>query len=261
MKKIYALIILILLIASVPFFQGCATEPISFRIENSLPQSKLAYYSDSFDKLREDFWDKAGYMHSEPVRANFGQANMVIEDGKLRIDTQTGSFSKGGLASRYVIRGDFDIQIDCHIDFLNEWQDMDQVLAFLVIDRGSEIEKIDSVVIGLAKGGGNNFRQVYSLQYINGIVYNRTPLSIGDFHGSLRIVRIGDKITTLYKLQKEAEWRKMNTFRSTPNDVQVGFKLQNYAGDRTSLSAKSRVTAKFDNFKITAAQEIVEEEI
>jgi hypothetical protein len=59
MKKINALIILIFLVLFLISFQGCATEPISFKIENSLPQSKLAYYSDPFDKLREDFWDKA----------------------------------------------------------------------------------------------------------------------------------------------------------------------------------------------------------
>ena len=53
MKKIHALIIPILLIIFLPFIQGCATEPISFKIENSLPQSKLAYYDDSFDKLRD----------------------------------------------------------------------------------------------------------------------------------------------------------------------------------------------------------------
>ena len=139
MKKINPGIIVTLLVSSLISLQGCATQPSTFKIENSLPQDKLAYYNDSFDRLREDVWDKAGYMHSEPVRANFRQANMVIEDGKLRIDTQTGSFSKGGLASRYVIKGDFDIQIDCHIDFLNGFQDMDQVVAFAVLDRALDI--------------------------------------------------------------------------------------------------------------------------
>jgi len=243
------------------FLQRCATEPVSFKIENSLPESKLAYYNDSFDKLREDLWDKAGYMHSEPVRANFRQANMVIDDGKLRIDTQTGSFSKGGLSSRYVIRGDFDIQIDCHIDFLNGLQDMDQVVLFVVLDRGSEIEEIDSVVVGLAKRGNRDSNSVFSGRTKKGKYHLGNYHWVGDFHGTLRMVRIGSHITTLYRLQGETEWRKVSTFRSTPNNVQVGIKFQNYTMDRTSIIAGSTVTARFDNFKINAAQEIIEEEI
>ena len=82
MKKINALIILISLMVSSPFFQGYATEPISFKIENSLPESKLAYYNDSFNRARVDVWGKAGYMHSEEVKADFRQAHMIIKDGK-----------------------------------------------------------------------------------------------------------------------------------------------------------------------------------
>ena len=248
-------------VVPIVFFQGCATAPVSSKIENSLPQDKFAYYNDNFDKLREDLWDKAGYMHSEPVRANFRQAKMVIKDGKLRIDTQTGSFSKGGLASRYVIRGDFDIQIDCHIDFLNGFQNMDQFVAFVVLDRGGEIGKMDSVVIGLVKRGTRMFNFVFSgrtqkSKYRLG-KYNR----VGDFNGTLRIERIEDNISTFYKIQGEREWRELGTFRSTLGDIQLGFKLQNYTHDRESITAKSPVTAKFDNFRINAAQEIIEEDI
>jgi hypothetical protein len=261
MKRISVFIKAIFFVAITVFFQGCATEPASLKIESGLPPSKFAYYNDTFDKLREDLWDKAGYMHSEPVRANFRQANMVIKDGKLRIDTQTGSFSKGGLASRYVIRGDFDIQIDCHIDFLNGFQDMDQVVFFGVLDRGSEIGQIDSVNIGLAKRGNQWFKSVFSGHTQKGKYrlskYNR----VGDFNGTLRIVRIENNISTLYKIQGEREWRKLGTFRSTLSDIQLGFKLQNYTHDRTSITAKSPVTATFENFKINAAQEIIEEDI
>jgi len=118
MKKIYALIILILLIVSVPFFQGCATEPISFKIENSLSQDKLAYYNDSFDKLREDLWEKAGFTYSQAQVRQFKAADLTIENGVLRVETKTGGFSKGGLVSKYKLRGDFDVQVDCHMDIL-----------------------------------------------------------------------------------------------------------------------------------------------
>ena len=261
MEKIGAWISVIFFLVPLIFFHGCATQRTTFKIENSLPPSKLAYYNDPFDKLREDLWDKAGYMHSEPVRENFKQANMIIENGHLRIDTQTGSFSKGGLASRYVIKGDFDVELDCYIDFLEGQQGMDQVIAFVVVDRGSEIEEIDSVMMGLAKRGTRSFNSIFSGVTQKGKYRLGSYHKIGDFHGTLRIVRIGEDITTLYKLQDETEWRKMNTFRFTPNDVQVGFKLQNYAGERTSVSASSRVTGKFDNFRINAAQKIIEEEI
>jgi hypothetical protein len=219
------------------------------------------YYNDSFDKLREDLWDKAGFMHSEAVIANFRQANMAIEDGMLRIDTQTGSFSKGGLVSRYVIRGDFDIQIDCRIDFLTGFQDMDQFVAFVVLDRSSEIGKMDSVVIGILKRGTRMFKAVFSGNTQKSKYrlskYNR----VEDFNGTLRIVRIGDNINTSYKMQGEREWVELSRFRFSLGDIQLGFKLQNYTHDRTSITAKSPVTAKFDNFRINAAQEIIEEDI
>jgi len=41
----------------------------------------------------------------------------------------------------------------------------------------------------------------------------------------------------------------------------LGFKLQNFVTNRTSITARSTITATFDNFKINAAEEIVEEDI
>jgi len=64
------------------FFQGCVTDTASLKIEKTMPQSKLAYYNDSFDKFRTDLWDKAGYIHNEAQKANFKLAKMRVEDGK-----------------------------------------------------------------------------------------------------------------------------------------------------------------------------------
>jgi len=83
----------------------------------------------------------------------------------------------------------------------------------------------------------------------------------GDFYGTLRFVRTGHEISTLYKKQGEKQRRKLNTFPSTRNDAIVGFALQNFIVKRNSITAKSSIIAKFDNFKINAAQEIIEEEI
>lgn len=77
---------------------SCATDKASLQIENSLPQSELAYYNDSFDKMREDLWVRAGYLYREEQVQNFKQSDMRFDNGKLIIRTQTGSFSKGRLS-------------------------------------------------------------------------------------------------------------------------------------------------------------------
>jgi hypothetical protein len=124
-----------LLLAFLGALLSCVTDKAPLQIENSLPQSELEYYNDSFDKIREDFWDKAGYLSQEEQMQNFKLADMRFENGKLIIRTKTDSFSKGGLAAKYAFRGDFDIQLDCRIDFLKDTFGMDQLLNFLVIDK------------------------------------------------------------------------------------------------------------------------------
>ena len=94
MKKINALIIVILSVAFSLAFLGCVTDTASLKIEKSLPQNKLAYYNDSFDKFRTDLWDNAGYLHNEAQEANFKLAKMRIDDG-----------TKGGNRSRFFQQG------------------------------------------------------------------------------------------------------------------------------------------------------------
>ena len=60
---------------------------------------------------------------------------------------------------------------------------------------------------------------------------------------------------------RKGKWEKFNTFPFTENNMLIGFRLQNYFGKRTSIQAKDSIIAEFDNFKINAAQEIIEEEI
>ena len=45
------------------------------------------------------------------------------------------------------------------------------------------------------------------------------------------------------------------------HEVMLVFKPQNHARNRTSITAKYPVTARFDNFRINAAEKIIEEEI
>jgi len=262
MKRIEALLIGIFLVAFSGFFQGCVTDTASLKIEKSLPQSKLAYYNDSFDKLRTDLWEKVGYIFNKEQGANFKLAKMRIQDGKLWVQTETGCFSKGGLGSKYSLRGDFDIQVDCQIDFLEGIYDMDQWLNFCVFEKGEEVKTMDLVSLSLFKRGGRDFNTISSGvqkegRFHNGDWYRR----IGIFDGTLRIVRKGSKITTLYRTKGDKDWKTLETFWSTSNDLQVLFRLQNFTIKRTSITAKTPITATFDNFRINAAEEIIEEEI
>ena len=261
MRKINALIIVILSVAFSGLFLGCVTDTASLKIEKSLPQNKLAYYNDSFDKLRTDLWEKAGYIYNKAQEANFKLAKMQIKDGKLWVQTETGCFSKGGLGSKFTLRGDFDIQIDCRIDFLEGVYDMDQYIDFLVIEKAKGIGTGDAVFLRLLKMGGRDFSTIFS-GYLDKGRYHRGEWSkIGNFDGTLRTVRIGNKITTLYRAKEDKQWKDLGTFWSTSNDLGTGFLLQNFIPKRTSITAKSPVTATFDNFRINAAEEIVEEDI
>jgi len=260
MRKTKPLHVVILAAFLVSVF-GCVTDTATLKIKKSLPQNKLAYYNDSFDKLRTDLWEKAGYTHNKAQEANFKLAKMEIRDGKLWVQTETGCFSVGGLGSRYAIKGDFDIQLDCHIDFLEGVYDMDQSLVFAAIGKGKEIGKDNTVWLSLLKRGGRDFSTIFSAARKNGRFHRGNWHKIKNFDGSLRIVRIGDEINTLFKRKGDAEWKKMDTFRFTPKDIILGFKLHNFMTNRTSITARSPITATFDNFRINAAEAIIEEDI
>lgn len=261
MKKLNTWITVISLTVLCSSFLGCVTETASLKIEKSLPQSKLTYYNDPFDKFRSDLWEKAGYFYDEARKANFGIADIDIEDGKLSVRTKTGCFSKGGLASKYGLRGDFDVQVDCQIDFLKGKYGMDQSLMFIVVEKGKAIRSTDVVFIGIFRGEGRDFSTISSGYTAKKIFHRGKWRKIGKFDGSLRIMRIGDRVNTLYKKKGDTEWERMNTFPFTPGDVFLGLRLQNFFQKRTSIKAESSITAIFDNFRINAAEEIIEEEI
>jgi len=261
MRNVHALIIVILTVAFSVLFLGCVTDTASLKIEKTLPQSELAYYNDSFDKFRTDLWEKAGYIHNEAQEANFKLAKMRIGDGKLRVQTETGCFSKGGLSSKYSLKGDFDIQVDCQINFLEGLYDIDQMLTFFVIEKGEDLKTMNSVSLCLFKKGGRDFNTIFSGYRKAGRFHRGNWHRIGDFDGTLRIVRIGDEISALFRRKGDAEWKKMDTFRSTPNDVIIGFSLFNFTPVRSSITARSPITATFDNFRVNAAEEVIEEDI
>ena len=232
------------------------------RIEKSLPQSKLAYYNDTFDKMREDLWSKAALVFTKGQLSNFKLADMTIVNGRLKIETQRGSFSKGALAFKYALRGDFDIQVDCHIDFsLGGVYDMDQVAAFVAHEKGLDFKTINSAIVQAMKTPKWHRGKILSFQKKSGKSHPGESYEIGSFRGTFRIIRKGNKASTLYRLAGKAKWKELDTFSFTTNDVLVGFLLQNFIPKRTSITAETSITALFDNFRINAAQEIIEEEI
>ena len=109
--KIPGFITVLLSLAILVVLPSCTTDQTPLQVTDSLPQSEIAYFNDSFEKMREDLWDRAGYLNKEEQMQNFKQADLHFNSGKLILQTQTGSFSKGGLSSRYALRGDFDIQL------------------------------------------------------------------------------------------------------------------------------------------------------
>ena len=261
MKRIFIFIMGLFLTVFPGFLGGCVTDTETLITAKSLPQDKLAYYNDSFDKFRPDLWDMAGYIDRKEQIANFELATMCIENGKLKIKTKTGCFSKGGLGSKYALRGDFDIQIDCQINFLEGTHDIDQALRFMVIEKGQEFDALDSVIVALIKGPRHTSGIALSTVSDNAEFRHGYRHWIGDFDGTLRIIRSGEKISSLYKRKSDSDWKKLNTFRSTSNDVIVGFTLTNFFAKRMSITAEQPIVAIFDNFTINAAEEVIEEEI
>lgn len=240
---------------------SCAADPSRLKVQNSLPQAELAYYCDHFDKFREDLWDRAGYLNREEQLKNFVQADLRFENGKLIVRTKTGKFSKGGLSSKYWLRGDFDIQLDCRMDFVKGAFGMDQMFSFGVFDTSTSIEDNNRVVLGLSKKEGAVDVYLFSNYFIGGRKVGGSSRPIDNFSGALRILRKGKHISALYKTSKTAEWSLMGTFHVTDNDLLVGFALWNFFSQRTAIRAELPLAVEIYSFNINAAQGIVEEDI
>ena len=242
---------------------SCATDKEPLKAENSLPQDELAYYNDTFEKMREDLWEKAGYLYRREQVQNFRQADLLFEKSKLIIRTKTGSFSKGGLGSKFALRGNFDIQLHCRMDFIKNisvW-DMDQVVTFAVLDKNLKMGKMNVATIGLAMRGGRVQGNIFCDYVVNGKRKKGGRQETENFNGWFRILRTGKHIIMLYKKMREPEWIKMNTLRVTDKDMMIGLQLRNFYVNRTTIDANYPVVAEFNGLKINAARAIIEDEI
>jgi len=262
---------LVLFLGVLVLLQGCAADrgPVQppAGVRDSLPPAKLAHFNDTFDSFREDLWDKSGFLFQESQMRNYKAAAMRIENGQLVIETQKGSFSKGGLVTRYSLKGDFDIQLSCRFDFQENVSSFDQVMGFGVLEISPWRGKPNRLInIALLRLGGESLESgVLSACRDMGIgprgILGKSWLPMGDFQGSLRIVRKGSEVITFFQRGGEARWNKRGSFPSTGNDVLIGTNVQNFSMERSSISAEKPVIGRLDGFRINAAQGIVEEEI
>jgi hypothetical protein len=262
MRNISERTVLFCLVLFTGFIFACAYDKASLRVDKSLPPEKLERYNDSFDK--NDLWEKAGYINNATLRTNFRQADVSIEGGRLTVETKSGFFSSGGLFSKFYLRGDFDIQVDCMVEFLENVDDIDRIVVFNASDVTSELEEDKLVntslslnkwakkpvfIIGGFREKGKSNR-LYLKQFGN------------FFNGTLRIVRTGKKVTLIYKTIKDIGWQEACSISGHNNDIRITFRINNYRVAVNPLSeGKSIFSAQFYNFRINAAQDIIEAEI
>lgn len=240
---------------------ACTAVNAPSQAENHLPKDELAYYSDSFDAIREDLWDRAGYLYRQQQQQSFKPADMRVVNGKLIVRTRTGGFSKGGIGSTYRLRGDFDIQLDCRMELIRGISGMDQFFSMAVFDASKDAADSSSVGISLSMKAGADRGYLVSAITVGGKRQRKSSKKMASFNGAFRIMRDGRNISTLYRQGTTAVWNLIDTFYATDSDMIIGVQLRNFFVHRTAIEAKQSISVELDNFKILAAQAIIEEEI
>jgi hypothetical protein len=245
------------------FLSGCVSDTPSVKVEKGSLPPELTRYCDSFDTFRDDLWDKLGFIPDRDKKAGeFRLADVRIQKGMVRVETKTGCFSLGGLGSKFVLRGNYDIQIDCHPQFLQDAKDMDQVVVFSLVDKTKELQdqELESVNLGLSKASGRSVVLFTGVR--EGGKFQRTKAHpVEDFKGSLRVARAGTRVTTLFRREGDPRWTEMGTFTRPANDVILSFKVQNFTVERDLIGAKSSFVVHFDDFRTNKAEKILESEI
>jgi hypothetical protein len=181
--------------------------PSEFKLDKSLSQSELSYYNDTFDKMREDIWEKATLVYGKDQLIGFEVADIRIENGMLMIETKTRCFSRGGLISKYTLRGEFDVQVDCKFDFLGWAPGMLQLVQFVVVEKGVDYERRNGAMIQLVKRPNWYRGKIISAEVESAKYHPGNRHELDSFHGALRIIRKGEKICALYKAKGNVHWK------------------------------------------------------
>jgi hypothetical protein len=239
---------------------SCAPKDIGIKIEGGVPIDRLRYYDDSFDALKRDLWEVAAFSQTDQLR-NFEMADVNYENSRVRVNTRSGAFSGAVFTSKYQLRGDFDIQIDCEMQFLKGKVTVDQLLYFAVVKKGETFYSGGSVsnVISKPSGLEDGFIGVVLRQHGKYTQGNFNKIS--GFTGTIRLLRTGDQIKIVYHKQSANSWSKLDRLSFTIDDVAIVFGVQNFRPGRKDLNASESVTAYFDNFRINAAVKVIEDEI
>ena len=227
-------------------------------------ETDLSIYNDSFDALGMDFWEDAQYTFNESQLDNFKLGDKDIVDGRLVISTKPGGFSKAGLSARYKLHGDFDIQVDCRVDFDASNRGMDHVVSFAAGHRGTgkSFNSTEWGIIRLEKRARKRAPRIVFMhvQAFTPKVYRHKE--IDSFSGSIRLVRKGRKMTGYYRPEGTNSWRVLGSASWFPKgDATLGIVVQNFQARRTKIEADKSVSATFDNYRINHADEVIEDEI
>ncbi len=240
---------------------GCVLPEKAPRVENSLPAHRLAFFSDSFETMRPDLWEPAGMVHSEAQLENYKPAHARIRGGKLVITTETGCFSKGGLASTFRLQGDFDIQIDCRMDVMEGESEVDRIAVFGVYEEGLGQGAMNVVNVGLSRKELQLKGYLFSNYLSDGKLHRGAFTERGSFDGTLRLVRTGDRVTALYRERGDSGWSNLGTHPFSNKDAFLGFKVQNFLSYKSHIIASSPVSAVFDDFRVNGAEGVLESDI
>jgi len=244
-------------------FSACAADGPSVKVEKGLTASELARFNDTFDKFREDLWSVTGFIPGESLRAeNFKLADIQVKNGRLSMETKTGGFSGGGMGSTFSLQGDFDIQVDCKLDFNKTLMDMDQVVMLHVIDKSKELTdtELEGVSVGFLKTIDKQ-SHIRSFFRERGQIRGTVVRPCGDFDGTLRVVRKGARYRTMYKRSGDPEWEGLGQYTRSASEIVVSLRVQNFGARRENIRATSPFRVQFDNFVINSAEKIVESEI
>ncbi|MEW6265224.1 MAG: hypothetical protein AB1641_19270 [Thermodesulfobacteriota bacterium] len=230
-------------------------------VRNSRPRQELDNFSDAFDRFRNDLWEKVGTAWTKEQEAGFKFADMKIENNRLLIQTRTDGFCKGGLASTYYLDGDFDVQIDCFFEPLPYVNPMDQYVGFVVVGGDEAAKELNMANLGLVKNAGQANARLL-LNVIRGKEPSTPRLfSVGKLDGTLRLVRTGERINGLYRARRETAWKELGGLAFLKTKVKVGLVVTNYAINQVWVGSGRSFSAAFSNFRINAAQKIIESEI
>lgn len=242
-------------------FFACVSTEQDLKIENSLDHGKLTQYNDSFMILNENLWETLASARAWQEK-NFKLGDILIEDDQLVIKTKTGAFSKATLRSKFALRGDFDIQIDCSIDLSEKVQNMTQNLFFSTSNSTTYNTKAQAWIELIRDPKEAKFTgKLNSGIVLNGKTKIKYGVNLKKFEGSIRLVRKGKTVTMLYKEEGSKEWISLNKYPYNNKDQYISLVFANYFMKRKKINADRVLSGSFDNFKINAVHQIIESDI